>query len=193
MKEQHDMMFRSPQKNVGLKFSPRTITMAALFVASTAMLGTAVLPTVGGATASPTTIKVTQNSSWGPTLSLKNGDTLYRLSADSMNKSNCNSACAKVWPPVLLAKGQTKAVGVGVSGLGSIAHAGGTKQVTLDGIPLYRFVGDKSPGQVTGNITDTWGKWFSINPASPRTAPKKKSSGGGGATTTTTSGGGIAY
>jgi hypothetical protein len=43
---------------------------------------------------------------------------------------------------------------------------------------------------VSGNVKDTWGQWWSINPASPTTAPKKKS---GGSTTTTTSGGGIAY
>jgi predicted lipoprotein with Yx(FWY)xxD motif len=149
------------------------------------------LSNVGGAAAAPTTIKVTQNASWGPTLTLKNGDTLYRLSKDAKNKSNCDSACAKFWPPVLLAKGQTKPVGVGVSGLGSIAHTGGAKQVTLDGIPLYRYVGDHAAGQVNGNVTDTWGHWYSINPKSPHTPPTKKSSGGG--TTTTTSGGGIAY
>jgi hypothetical protein len=64
------------------------------------------------------------------------------------------------------------------------------KQVTYEGIPLYTFTGDKKAGQVTGNIKDTWGQWWSINPASPTSAPKKK---GGGSTTTTTAGGGIAY
>jgi len=188
------VMIETPHKKVGLKFAARTIAVGALLITGTAMLGTAVLPTVGGAASSPTTLKVTQNATWGPTLSLKNGDTLYRHSTDSKNKSNCNSACARVWPPLILAKGQTKAIGV--SGLGSIVRSGGTKQVTLDGIPLYRFVGDASPGQVNGNVTDTWGKWFSINPKSPHTAPKKKSSGGGGSATTTTtvpSGGGYGY
>ncbi|HVB51417.1 MAG TPA: hypothetical protein VND89_06755 [Acidimicrobiales bacterium] len=177
-------MIKTPVKKLGSRFSARTMTVAALVMTGTAMLGTAVLPTVGGAASSPTTIKVTQNATWGPTLSLKNGHTLYRHSTDSRNKSRCNSACVRVWPPLILARGQTKAVGV--KGLGSIARTGGTRQVTLDGIPLYRFVGDTSPGQVNGNVTDTWGKWFSINPKSPHTAPKKKSSSGGGSTTTTT-------
>jgi predicted lipoprotein with Yx(FWY)xxD motif len=184
-------MKQTPLKAVGSKFSPSGRTAITVMLAGVAMLATAVLPMTSGATSSPTTIKVTQNKSWGPTLSLSNGDTLYRLSTDSKNKSVCTGPCAAVWPPVLLAKGQTKAVGVGVSGLGSFARTGGARQVTLDGIPLYTFIGDKKSGQVTGNITDTWGKWYSINPASPRTPPKKKSSGS--APTTTTTGSGVAY
>jgi len=184
-------MKRSSLRTTRSKFAPSTWGALTIMFAGTAMLGTALIPTPVSAASSPTTIKVTQNKSWGPTLSLKNGDTLYRLSTDSKNKSVCTGACAKVWPPVLLAKGQTSAVGVGVSGLGSIARVGGAKQVTLDGIPLYRFVGDTKAGQVSGNITDTWGKWFSINPKSPHAAPTKKSGGSPPTTTTTTSG--VAY
>jgi hypothetical protein len=114
-------------------------------------------------------------------LTLKNGDTLYRLTADSKNLSRCTGKCATVWVPVLLAPGQKMPVGDGVSGLGSFTRANGTHQVTLDGIPLYRFIDDKKPGQVTGNIKDTWGRWWSIDPKSPTTAPMKvKTSGSGG-------------
>ena len=143
----------------------------------------------GGAAAAPTTLKVVQNASWGPTLSLKNGDTVYAFAKDAKNKSNCTGACAASWPPVLLAKGQTKADGVGVaaSRLGSIMRANGTHQVTYEGIPLYTFVGDKKAGEVNGNITAFGGAWWSMNPKDPEVAPTKKG------TTTTTAGGGIAY
>jgi hypothetical protein len=63
--------------------------------------------------------------------------------------------------------------------------------VTYAGIPLYTFSKDKKPGQVTGNVKNSWGQWYSINPKSPTTPPKKSSGSGG--TTTTTAGGGIAY
>lgn len=165
----------------------------ACVAAGSLALSVAALPVSVGATGAPTSLKVTTNATWGSTLTLKSGVTVYRLSTDKKNKSLCTGACAKAWPPVLLATGQTKAVGVGVSGLGSIPRAGGLRQVTLDGIPLYTFIGDKGAGKVTGNVTDTWGKWFSINPKSPTVAPKKKSSGGTGATTTTAPGSGIAY
>jgi predicted lipoprotein with Yx(FWY)xxD motif len=154
--------------------------------------GVAMLATSSaGASASPTTITVTQNKTWGPTLTLKNGDTLYRLNKDSKDKSTCAGKCAETWLPVLLATGQKTPVGVGVSHLGSFARSGGGQQVTYEGIPLYRFIGDKKAGQVTGNVKDTWGQWWSINPKSPLTPPKK--SGGSSGTTTTTGGGGIAY
>ena len=147
--------------------------------------------TLGGAASSPTTITVSQNKTWGATLTLKDGHTLYRLTKDSTNKSVCTGQCATIWLPVLLASGQKTPVGSGVSHLGSFARANGTHQVTYEGIPLYTFSGDKKAGAVTGNVKDTWGQWWSINPSSPKTPPKKK--GGGSPTTTTTSGGGIAY
>jgi predicted lipoprotein with Yx(FWY)xxD motif len=161
-------------------------------LASGAILVATGLATMSGAAASPTTIAVAQNKTWGATLTLKNGDTLYRLTKDSKNKSVCTGKCATIWIPVLLATGQKTPVGSGVSHLGSFTRANGTHQVTYEGIPLYTFTGDKKAGQVTGNIKDTWGQWWSINPASPTTAPKKKG-GSGSTTTTTTSGGGIAY
>jgi predicted lipoprotein with Yx(FWY)xxD motif len=168
---------------------PRILRSATL-VASGALLLSTGVTTLSGASSSPTTITVAQNKTWGPTLTLKDGDTLYRLTKDSKDKSDCSGKCATIWLPVVLAAGQKTPAGVGVSHLGSFTRAGGMKQVTYEGIPLYTFTGDKKAGQVTGNIKDTWGQWWSINPASPTSAPKKK---GGGSTTTTTAGGGIAY
>jgi len=169
---------------------PGTLRRGALLASGAILVATGVA-TLSGAAASPTTIAVAQNKTWGATLTLKNGDTLYRLTKDSKNMSVCTGKCATIWLPVLLATGQKTPVGSGVSHLGSFTRANGTHQVTYEGIPLYTFTGDKKAGQVTGNIKDTWGQWWSINPASPTTAPKKK--GGGGSTTTTTAGGGIAY
>jgi predicted lipoprotein with Yx(FWY)xxD motif len=169
----------------------RSISRRSLATLALLAGGAAFLATTAGASASPTTIAVSQNKTWGPTLTLKNGDTLYRLTTDSKDKSTCSGKCAKTWLPVLLATGQKTPVGDGVSHLGSFARSGGGLQVTYEGIPLYRFIGDKKAGQVTGNVKDTWGQWWSINPKSPLTPPKK--SGGSSGTTTTTGGGGIAY
>ncbi len=170
--------------------SRRGLTFAMLSTGAAVLVQVAPL-SASGASSSPTTIAVSQNKTWGPTLTLKNGDTLYRLTADSKNTSVCTSKCATIWFPVLLAKGQKKPVGDGVSKLGSFSRAGGSKQVTYEGIPLYTFSKDKKPGQVNGNVKNSWGQWWSINPKNPLSAPKK--SGGSGGTTTTTSGGGIAY
>lgn len=154
------------------------------------LLASAGVATVSGASASPITISVTQNKTWGSTLTLKDGHTLYRLTKDSKNMSVCTGKCATVWLPVVLATGQKTPLGNGVSRLGSFTRANGTHQVTYEGIPLYTFTGDKKADEITGNVKDTWGQWWSINPSSPLTPPKKK---GGSTTTTTSPGGGIAY
>ncbi len=161
------------------------------------LAGVVAVPAMAGA-ASATVVKVTNNKTWGPMLTLSNGDAIYRLTADSTNKSVCTGACAMAWPPVLLASGQTKPKGQGVTGLGTINRGGGQLQVTYKGIPLYLFAGDHSAGQVTGNIKDTWGQWWVVNPSNPKAIPTaaKKSGGSGssgGKTTTTMAGSGVAY
>lgn len=146
-----------------------------------------------GSTAPPAAVamvKTTSSSKLGTILVDSTGFTLYRLNKDSMNKSVCTGACAKVWPPLMTGSGSPVA-GSGVTGLGSIAVAGG-HQVTYHGMPLYTFVGDKSAGQVNGqDLKDTFGTWFAVvtkAATTPTTAPA------GGATTTTGGGsGGIGF
>ncbi|HTW10149.1 MAG TPA: hypothetical protein VME46_21785 [Acidimicrobiales bacterium] len=139
-----------------------------------------------GERAGPTTIVVAKTS-WGPILALSTGWTVYRFVKDSDNHSTCFGACAKAWPPVLLAPGQRQPIGKGVEHLGSISRPGGQHEVTYQGIPLYLFVGDKKPGQVTGNIKDKFGQWWVVNPAHPMAVPHSSTP------TTTSGGGGVAY
>jgi predicted lipoprotein with Yx(FWY)xxD motif len=189
-----------------------TGAILAAILGGTGLLALSFSPLGSSAAPSPLTIAVSQNATWGPTLILSNGDTLYRLSTDTNDHSHCTGKCAMVWIPIVLSKGQKTPIGKGVGGLGSFTRAPGVRQVTLDGLPLYRLVGEK-PGHV-GSSVDTWGRWWSINPSHPKVAPTKLKSGGGGGsggttttspssppttttttppTTTTTSGGGIAY
>lgn len=159
------------------RLSRHRATLVALGLGAATVLGATTVPLASGASSSPITIKVSQNKTWGPTLTLKDGATIYRLTKDPKNMSVCTGKCATIWTPVLLAAGQSTATGVGVSHLGSFTRSNGTKQVTYEGIPLYLFTGDKKIGEVTGNVKDTWGQWWSINPKSPLTPPKKKSGG----------------
>jgi predicted lipoprotein with Yx(FWY)xxD motif len=119
-----------------------------------------------------TVVTITDSATWGPILTLSNKDTLYRLTADPTNKTVCSGACAVAWPPAVLATGQTTPVGRGVSGLGTIRRSNGKLQVTYQGIPLYLFVGDHAPGEVNGNIKDTWGQWWVVDPAHPTATPQ---------------------
>jgi predicted lipoprotein with Yx(FWY)xxD motif len=94
----------------------------------------------------------------GPVLASSRGRTLYYYSADKPHsgKSACTGTCATAWPP--LAAPVKAPAGVRLPGkLGVITRPGGLKQVTLNGYPLYFYIGDKTAGQVTGNgIGGAW-------------------------------------
>ena len=97
----------------------------------------------------------------GPVLASSHGRTLYYYSADKRHsgKSACTGTCATAWPP--LAAPVKAPAGVHLPGkLGVITRPGGIKQVTLNGYPLYLYVGDKTPGQIAGN--NIGGAWHVI-------------------------------
>jgi predicted lipoprotein with Yx(FWY)xxD motif len=156
----------------------RLISLGALTAGVATMVGVLILPATAGAASNhaSTMVKVEKSTAWGSILENGNGKTVYRLAADSKNKSRCSGACAKIWPPVLLAPGQKHPSGI--SGLGDFRRSNGTHQVTFKGEPLYTFVGDKAPGQITGNGADQWGKWWVVNPAHPLAIPHEVSTAG---------------
>src|SRR4029079_8331328 len=89
------------------------------------------------------------------------GFTLYAFAPDTSTTSKCNGACAQHWPPV---KVPTTAAGV-KGGFATIKRSDGSTQLTFRGHPLYTFVGDKSPGQASGNGINAFG---GLVPQSPR-------------------------
>jgi len=115
----------------------------------------------------------------GGTAVLTNGKgfTLYWFAPDTPTKSNCNGSCATYWPPV---KGPATA-GAGVTGkLATITRSDGSVQATYNGHPLYTYVGDKAPGQATGNgLNINGGVWHEVT-ASGAAAPAASGSAGGG-------------
>ena len=78
-----------------------------------------------------------------------NGMTLYNYEKDVDRKSMCYDECAVEWPP-LMAAADAKASG----DMTIITRDDGIKQWVLFGRPLYTFVDDKAPGEVTGDNVD---------------------------------------
>ena len=115
------------------------------------------------------------------------GMTLYWFVPDTSSKSNCSGQCAVYWPPV---KGPLTA-GSGVTGtLSTITRSDGSTQATYDGHPLYTYVGDKSPGQATGNGKNlSGGLWWEMTVSGSTPAP----AAGAGGSTATSGGGGYGY
>jgi predicted lipoprotein with Yx(FWY)xxD motif len=89
--------------------------------------------------------------------------TLYLFTQDTPNTSNCYTACATAWPPLLTSGAPTAGSGVTAAMLGTTKRTDGSTQVTYNGWPLYYWANDKKPGDVTGE--NVQGVWFVITPA----------------------------
>ena len=98
------------------------------------------------------------------------GMTLYVFAPDKPNKSVCTGQCAAVWPPALVPKGtKVPATMSGITGkFGMTKRTGGAQQLTFDRAPLYTFVKDKKPGDVTGQgVYAFGGYWWVVGVQTP--------------------------
>ena len=175
----------------GLAAFALTVSACASSASSTAT--TANTPAAGGSSSAPAAAAggstVTQKAIGNQQVLVDSkGMTLYWFVPDTSTKSNCSGSCATFWPPVT---GPVTA-GSGVTGtLGTITRSDGTKQATYLGHPLYTYIGDKSPGQATGNGKNlSGGLWWEMTVsgstppanagAAATTSPKSTATSGGG-------------
>ncbi|MGC5017632.1 COG4315 family predicted lipoprotein [Micromonospora sp. DT47] len=93
----------------------------------------------------------------------QDGWILYRFDKDSADppSSNCVDKCAQVWPPALT-DGNPQLQGVSDDKIGTVTRQDGTRQITIGGWPVYRYIGDKKPGQWKGQ--GVGGTWFVVDP-----------------------------
>src|SRR5215469_15921693 len=127
---------------------------------------------------------MTHSTSKGTVLTNAQGKTLYWFAIDTATMSNCNAGCISFWPPVTgkvtAASGTTL-----MHGFGTITRSDGSVQATYNGHPLYTYVGDTSPGQITGNgLKIHGGLWWAMTPSGAKLGaaahPSGGSSSGGG-------------
>ena len=118
----------------------------------------------------------TADSDLGTVVVDSTGMTVYVVDKDQpgSGKSSCSGDCLTKWPAVV-ADGQPRADGVD-GDLGTITRDDGTKQVTLNGSPLYLFVGDSSPGDVTGQAVG--GVWWVVGADGTKITEAPAASGG---------------
>jgi predicted lipoprotein with Yx(FWY)xxD motif len=132
------------------------------------------------------------------------GFVLYRFDKDTTTPptSNCVDKCTAVWPPATTADGNVPQIeGVDPALVGTTKRADGTVQITLGNWPMYRYLGDKTPGKWTGQgVGGTW--WVSDQrgkknltcvPTSTPTAISPDSVDSGTTDGATTGGGGGTY
>jgi predicted lipoprotein with Yx(FWY)xxD motif len=154
-----------------------SVIVVAMF-AAVALASSSAVPTVGSATNAKFTEKIVVDA---------HGRTLYALSPETTHHLLCKSSeCLKFWPPLSARSRKTKLVaGSGVHGhLGILRRSNGMLQVTLGGLPLYRFSGDSVKGAANGeNVHSFGGTWhvisaatdMSLEPASTEATPSSPS------------------
>jgi predicted lipoprotein with Yx(FWY)xxD motif len=115
------------------------------------------------ATAQSRSTVTVRSSSYGKILYDGRGFALYAFTKDAAGRSNCSSACAKAWPPYIVASRAAAAAGVQSRLLGTIKRSAGRIQVTYAGKPLYYYVGDTKPLQVLcQNVSEFGGVWLVV-------------------------------
>jgi predicted lipoprotein with Yx(FWY)xxD motif len=152
------------------------LALVALVTAGAVLASTS---TSASASGKSPTLKL-RKTNLGTILVDSRGRTLYEFGHDLKNKSRCSGACAANWPPAAAPAKPSVAKGIAKSKLKVIKRAGGGRQLSYNGHPLYRFSLDGAPGDTNGeNITAFGGKWDVLSKRGAIVTGPPASSGGG--------------
>jgi predicted lipoprotein with Yx(FWY)xxD motif len=100
----------------------------------------------------------THKTSTGETvLANAKGMTLYTYDKDTADKSNCNGACAKIWPPVKASASENE------GDYTVVTRDDGSKQLAYKHMPLYTYAKDMKAGEAAGNGMGN-GAWHLATP-----------------------------
>lgn len=110
------------------------------------MLVTGCAPATG-----PQLVLTVRHLAAGDIIVTAGGYSVYVYDGDTRGTTGtaCDAACLREWPPVTTTSNAPQTRGVTAS-VGDITAPDGTRQLTVDGWPLYRFSGDKAPGMTNG-------------------------------------------
>lgn len=89
------------------------------------------------------------------------GMTAYFFDRDTANSgvSSCSGQCASAWPAITAASATPSVTGI----IGTIGIIPSTKQITINGRPIYTYAFDTAPGMTKGQ--GVGGIWFVISPS----------------------------
>jgi predicted lipoprotein with Yx(FWY)xxD motif len=145
----------------------RLITLGTAIIAAVALAAcggsSGGAATAAGSSPSSTTVSVRQLPRVGSVLVDHTGKALYSSDVEARGKIACENACNAFWKPLTPGPGNPTAT-ANAGKLGVITRPDGSRQVTVNGRPLYTFSED-TPGKATGNgFTDDFdGHHFTWN------------------------------
>ena len=140
--------------------------MRTLFLVALALLFA--LPAGSGSAGidSATATLTVRETRYGRILFDGRGRALYAFTRDTRGgPSRCYNGCAAAWPVYYAPRTLRSGTGVRQGLLGTVRRGDGRRQVTYNGWPLYHYVGDTRPGQVTcQNVREYGGLWLVVRP-----------------------------
>jgi predicted lipoprotein with Yx(FWY)xxD motif len=112
----------------------------------------------GTSSAATNAVLATSDSPLGTIVVDGSGNTVYVFDKDTADSgtSSCSGDCLAKWPAVTADSADPAVDGVDGK-VGTITRDDGSRQVTLDGLPLYTYAADSHAGDVTGQgVGDVW-------------------------------------
>lgn len=143
----------------------------------------------------------TESTGVGTILVDAHGQAVYMFTADTPGHSACTGTCLTYWPIVPAPATMPTSMGSVSAKLGVLVRPDGTRQLTVDGRPVYTYAADTNPGSVNGQGANlSGGLWWALSPdgsldkavagaqpspamssnPAPSVAPSKSTSTGGG-------------
>jgi predicted lipoprotein with Yx(FWY)xxD motif len=146
--------------------------------------GSSDTPSDGASRAGSATVAVRPIDGVGKVLVDSSGRALYASDVEADGKVKCVDACKSFWKPLTVDSGSPTATSSDIGSLAVIKRPDGSRQVTVDGKPLYTFT-DDSAGQVKGiGFEDDFNgehfTWNAVLEGGKLTSPSSEDSSGGG-------------
>jgi predicted lipoprotein with Yx(FWY)xxD motif len=101
----------------------------------------------------------TASTDLGEILVDPDGFSLYIFTDDTNGESTCYDACADLWPPVPGDSAISSDLEASI--FGTTPRTDGSEQLTVNGMPLYLYTPDATPGDTTGQ--NFGGVWFVVD------------------------------
>jgi predicted lipoprotein with Yx(FWY)xxD motif len=137
-------------------------------IAGVAGFAVAALTGLAVAKSASHTLKTSHVHKLGTIVVDSHGRSVYELRPETSHHLLCtSSACLQFWPPVKVSSAKVKlSKATGIKGKLGTIHRNGFFQVTLGGLPLYRYSGDSNKGQAKGQGIKTFGGTWHVVGAS---------------------------
>lgn len=149
---------------------------AVLVAAGLVTLAACGSPTSSSSASASAAVLKTANTSLGQIVVDAQGRTVYFYDKDTANsgRSACSGSCIGLWPAVTTTSDSPTVDGVSGT-VGTITRDDGSKQLTIDGLPVYRFSGDTKAGDTTGQAYQNI--WWVVSPSGAKVtaAPQQQS------------------